>query len=308
MSTRARPDVACAREQDRRYGLIGRAEALALGMSPGAIGRLVRAGKWVAVYPGVYRLLGAPQSWEGHLLAACIYAGPGAAVSHRAAAALVGLDGFPRGVIELTVTRQLRHRMPAAIHRVTHLDPASVTAVAGIPVTRVERTLFDLASVSTPARLERALEDALRRRLTTHLDLAETLAERARSGRNGTVAFRRLLESRQPIGPAAHSAFERNLEDLLIAGGLPRPVRQHRVMDGDGLAGQVDLGYPTARLALEADSFRWHGGRAPWQRDLMRRNALLQAGWRVLHFTPEDVRGRPSYVVDQVRRALDRQF
>jgi very-short-patch-repair endonuclease len=59
-----------------------------------------------------------------------------------------------------------------------------------------------------------------------------------------------------------------------------------------------------AMVALECDGYRFHGARHQWKRDLERRTALGRLGWRVLHFTWDDVRDRPEWVVDEVRRSL----
>jgi very-short-patch-repair endonuclease len=66
----------------------------------------------------------------------------------------------------------------------------------------------------------------------------------------------------------------------------------------------VDLAYPSARLALEADGYRYHSRRSQWQRDLRRRNELAAAGWTVLHFTWEDVRSGRRETVARVAAAL----
>src|SRR5438270_9369463 len=56
------------------------------------------------------------------------------------------------------------------------------------------------------------------------------------------------------------------------------------------LIARVDFAFPAAKVAVEADGYRWHSGRAQWQQDLERRNALTNLGWRV---RPRDV-GRPE--------------
>ncbi len=50
------------------------------------------------------------------------------------------------------------------------------------------------------------------------------------------------------------------------------------------------------KLALEADSFAWHGERSHLKRDCRRYNVLVLLGWRVLRFTWEDVMLHPEYV------------
>ena len=67
---------------------------------------------------------------------------------------------------------------------------------------------------------------------------------------------------------------------------------------------RVDLAYPGARLAVEADSRVWHAGRHDVQRNSTKSNELVARGWRVLHFTWFDVTSRPAYVVATVELQL----
>src|SRR5258708_37947519 len=86
-----------------------------------------RRGVWNALYPGVYRLAGAPSTWRQSLLAACLAWGDGAVVSHRAAAALWSLPGFASHVIELSVPRGRQRVRPGKVHRPMSLGSADVT-------------------------------------------------------------------------------------------------------------------------------------------------------------------------------------
>jgi len=65
---------------------------------------LLASGAIVRVRHEVYRLNGAPSTWQARIAAAQLAAGPGAVVSHRSAAALYGLDGFDhQRVVHLSV-------------------------------------------------------------------------------------------------------------------------------------------------------------------------------------------------------------
>ena len=77
--------------------------------------------------------------------------------------------------------------------------------------------------------------------------------------------------------------------------------------EGEREVARIDLAYPRARLAIEADSFRWHSGRETWQRDLSRQNLLVLRGWTVLRFTWDDVAHRGGHVVAEVARALEQK-
>src|SRR5690242_13026626 len=151
----------------RQHGVFSRDQALACGMSRATITRRVDAGAWVRVYPGVYRLAGAPVTWKQSLLAACLAWGDGVAVSHRAAAALHELIGFKPGRIELIVPRKRERALPHNVHRPRYLDTVDVMTLDTIRVTRPARTLIDLATCVDSDLLEEALDDALRRRLVS---------------------------------------------------------------------------------------------------------------------------------------------
>ncbi|WP_261558740.1 endonuclease domain-containing protein [Frankia tisae] len=70
------------------------------------------------------------------------------------------------------------------------------------------------------------------------------------------------------------------------------------------LLARVDLAWPEARVAVEADGAAVHSQPDALFRDRIRQNALLARGWRVLRFTWEDVVMRSAYVVATVSRLL----
>ncbi|HZH03224.1 MAG TPA: hypothetical protein VEY30_05520, partial [Myxococcaceae bacterium] len=147
----------------RQYGVLSRAQALACGLSEDEIqGRLER-GAWVRRLPSVYRLMGSPPGWMQELMAAVLWAGPGAAVSHRAAAALWKMDGFSPEGVELSAPHQLRAEPGIIVHRTGRLDRKDVVWIARLPATGAARTLLDLGAVVDPERVEEALECCLRR-------------------------------------------------------------------------------------------------------------------------------------------------
>ena len=79
------------RMAERQWGVIARWQLLECGLSVAAISRWVSAGRLHRIYPGVYAVGHAALSTEGILLAAILYAGPGAALSHASAAHWWGL-------------------------------------------------------------------------------------------------------------------------------------------------------------------------------------------------------------------------
>ena len=56
---------------------------------------------------------------------------------------------------------------------------------------------------------------------------------------------------------------------------MPQPDMQFAIKANDRVIAVVDFAYPDARLAIEADGYRWHSGRVRWDRDRARRNQQL---------------------------------
>ena len=85
-------------------------DARGLGISPRQITSWTAAGRLVHAAPNVYVVAGAPTTWRQRLSVAAGSSGGWA--SHRAAAALWGLNGFSPRQIEVLVPYGLRRRRP----------------------------------------------------------------------------------------------------------------------------------------------------------------------------------------------------
>lgn len=280
-------------------------QSIAGGVSARGVQRRVATGRWEAVHRGVYRIGGSPRSWHQDLLAACLAAGPGAVASHRAAAALWGLDGFRPGPIELSVVRSRFHRLGSTVvHRSTDLDPAAATRRLGIPVTVPARTLVDLGAVVRPLMVERALDDALSRRLVSLSQLRAALDSVARRGRRGAGVLRALLDVRADADERIESVLEARMLGLCRAASLPRPTCQHAVRVGGRVVATVDFAYPDRRIVVEVDGYEHHASLQAFGRDRTRQNDLVEGGWTVLRFTWRDVTQRPQAVVARLARVL----
>ncbi len=254
------------------------------------------------MHTNVYRVAGTPITWRQSLLAASL--GLNAVVSHRSAAALWRLVGFKHGIVELIMPRnRQRHDGRLVLHR-ARLSPTEITTIERIPVTTPARTLLDVAAIASPNAVEEALDDALRRKLVSVPRLRTYLDAQPR-GRAGVRVLRAFVEARAQGGGAPDSPLETKIWRILVAAGITDGVRQHRIVDRGLTVAIPDVVFLDEMVAVEADSFEWHGSRSRWLRDLRRRNALLALGWRVLHFTWDDL-ARPDVVVATVLAALGR--
>ena len=103
---------------------------------------------------------------------------------------------------------------------------------------------------------------------------------------------------------SAESPQETRLRLLVRRSGLPRPVAQHRVLDGGRFVARVDLAWPEHRVALEYDGL-WHADPRQFARDRQRLNRLTAAGWRVVFVTAADLH-RPDELIARLTAALAR--
>ena len=282
-------------------GLVTKSQAHALGMSSSAISRRVNSGRWERLLTGVYRSAEVPVNWEQAVLAACLAGGLGSAASHACAAALHGLDEIPRGVLEIWTSRRLRGGQ--LLCHIARLPETDVTRVSGIPVTTVERTMLDLASVMDRDHLELVPDSALRQRKTSIARMRWRLQHVPPHGAKGVGKLRELVDERSVTSPISESALEVRLAQLIRRAGLPPPQTQFRVLEGNRFVGRFDFAYPEAKLIIEVDGYRWHSGNQAWQRDRKRDNILNRLGWTILRFTADDLKDRAG-VVSQISEIL----
>ncbi len=266
----------------------------------------VRTGRWTQVWRGIYALPGSPPSARRALMMACLRAGEGAAISHSTAAWIIGFDGFRDDRIEISTSRGIQCS-GLVVHRVKSLPRWDVQVIDGIRLTTPTRTLIDLAGAVTSERLELCLEEALRRRLTSITYVRRRLNALRASGRPGIKALAKLLDERAPDTATTASRAQIRLRRLIRDSDLPPPQEEYVIYDGDRFIARVDFGYPSLKLAIEAESWEYHQGKAPWKRDLQRRNELAELGWEVTHVTWEDLTERPLETLDRIRAARRRR-
>lgn len=231
-------------------------------------------------------------------MAAVLACGCNAVLSHRGAASLWELHVGSGAALDVTVSGRSRYGRPGiALHRVRDLCPDDVVRRDGIPVTTVARTLLDLAEVLQPRQLERVFEEAEQLRI---LDVRAVRQLCRRSpGRRGLRPLAALLARDHLASEDTRSELERRFIDLCRSAGLPRPA-VNAVIAGF----EVDAVWPSARVVVELDGFRFHRTRAAFERDRVRDAALQLAGYRVLRVTHRRLEKEPVAVAEAVRSLL----
>ena len=247
------------------------------------------------MFGGVYRLSGAPITWNQRLLAGVL--ATGGAGSHRAAVAVWGAELGPVPPVEVSVDRGRAPRPPGVVvHRTTNLTARDITRRYGILVTNPLRTLVDLGAVAGHAQVEDALDSLTSRRIITVEGVQAYRARLAGKGRRGVGVLGDVLDNRALGTQRADGMLEPVMARLCRANALEMPAFQVWVWIEGGWR-RMDFAYEAEMINIEVDGYEDHGGKYDnWADDLERDNVLTALGWRVLRFTWNDVRHRPAYV------------
>lgn len=303
---RRRADASIATKAATQYGIVTREQAHEHGLTDRQIRLRLENGRWERFALHTFRIAGAPGSWRQQLMAACLAAGPGAAASHRSAAALHRFDGFAPGIVEITVPHGRRDfRMAGVIvHSSSNWCDDDVGIVADIPVSTPERTLCTLAAIASEEQVESALDSAERDRTVRRSDVAQTHDDVRERGRNGVAALGRILFRRAELAGIPRSVLERRMLRLLERHGVALPACQVPVRRPDGRMAYLDFAYRDLALGIEVDGNIAHATPAQRSADNVRGNGVALRDIRLIRFTYEQVTREPEMVAATVRSHL----
>jgi hypothetical protein len=118
----------------RQLGFVTRMDARTAGLSRDAMRHRIARGDWIGHGARVLRRTGAPWTKASPLMCAVLDAGPGAVLSHGAAAAWWGLPGFDLRPVDVTRPRGLTGAptsLADRVHDVRTLGGFVVVATGG---------------------------------------------------------------------------------------------------------------------------------------------------------------------------------
>jgi very-short-patch-repair endonuclease len=280
----------------RQHGVISRLQLIRLGLSDDEIDRRIKAGRLHPLHRGVYAVGHRNISREGRYLAAVLFAGEGAVLSHRAAADVWELRASRESEIDVIAPAHRRGDANVRI-RQDQLDPSETTRRHGIRVTKPLRTLLDLAAVVSQKELERAIRQAVYRRLTTTALLADAVHER--TGRRGAKSMGIALIH---LGEAPGQTRSDLEDDFLIF------LRKHRLpmpeLNMKTPVGEVDCMWREQRLIVELDGRDAHDSTPAFEADRERDAALQASGWRVIRITSRRMRHDGQRLASELRAIL----
>jgi very-short-patch-repair endonuclease len=295
-------DREVARLAAQQHGVVAFWQLQSLGIDRAAASRRTSTGRWHRVHDGVYAVGHSALTQNGRFHAAVLACGPGAVLSHRSAAELLGLRADRRTVIDVTAPNR-RGRSPAGIsaHRHGALKPDDRATACGIPCTSVEKTLLDLAAVTPVWQLRKAIAEA---EVLQIVDLTALRALLRRSrGRRGVARLRLILDELHPETKRTRSELEQMFLRMCDRTGLP-PPEVNATLDIAGRQFTPDFLWRDAGLIFEADGRRFHDTASAFQRDRWREQQLQLAGWRVSRCTWEQVETEPQRLASTVRGLL----
>jgi very-short-patch-repair endonuclease len=293
----------------RQHGVVSRGQLRHLGMSDTAISRAAKIGRLHLIFRGVYAVGHPPRSEHSRLMAAVLACGKGAVVSHRSAAALLGLIDKGPVVIDVIAPPSRGRKIDGIyLHRVRPPRLEETGTMHRIPCTSPSRTLVDLAGVVGERTLRSAFERAATRRRMLDIAAIEASIDPRRRGMKvllGLVEEWRgaaaLLDKRGRL----KSPLEAKVLPLLVQRDLPAPLLNAPVQIADGRI-EVDFLWPDHRFALEADSRDFHGTAVAFERDRRRDRELWRAGYAVLRVTSREAEREPEAVAATVAARLSR--
>jgi very-short-patch-repair endonuclease len=282
--------------------VVGRRQLLELGLSRDAIAGRVRRGQLHQLHPGVYAVGYRSVGGKGRWMAAVLYCGPGAVLSHRSAAALWGLTSSG-ATVAVTVPR--RSRSSRSIQRHFSLLPADeVTVRDGIPVTTVPRTLLDRAATTSPESLERELRESEYLRLHDRLSLPHLLDRYP--ARRGSVAARECLARRRESPGRVRRGLEERFVGFLDRHALARP-HFNALVEAGPKTYEVDCLWLPQRQIVELDGWEGHGTRRAFREDRARDRRLRVAGYEITRIAWSQLDDEPTQIAADLRVLLDKR-
>jgi hypothetical protein len=290
----SQPKVDLETLASRQRGLISRAQAFACGLDDQTIRRMIASGRWQRTLPGQYSTFTGELTLEQRRVSAALYLRGRGQMTGVAALAWHGFRHIPEYsefmMLVIHTTRRTS-RDHVRVVRTEQLDDNAVQA-SGYVVCSVARATADACRYLTDIRQIRSIvAEAVQRKLTTVTALTRELD---RAGASRTRLFRKALSE---ISAGARSAAEVDMQHIMAELTGIRTEWNPRLVLPDGTQlPSPDAYLPDAGMAIEVDSREYHLDPEGWQRTMRRHNVLTQCGLVVLHFTPSEIRSRPTYV------------
>ena len=199
-------------------------------------------------------------------------------------------------MIDISIARHSSLRRPGIrFHDRAGLWNRDMTSRAGIPLTSPVKTFLDLATVTGPITLERAINEADKLDVIDADSLRKALEDHP--GQPGICLLRHVLD--EHTFRLSDDELERFFRPLATAAGLPTPLTKVMVDEFE-----VDFFWPELGLVVETDGWRYHRTPSAQTRDALRFQRHVASGLTPLRFSHHQVKYEPRHVEDILRRTV----
>ncbi|WP_123025579.1 hypothetical protein [Mycolicibacterium stellerae] len=250
-----------------------------------------------ALFPDVYAPKEAANSLRSNTIGAWLWSRRDGVISGRAAAALHGAKWVDDDTPVEMIWRCGRPP-PGIIVRNELIEDHEIVEIAGLTVTSLQRTAWDIAR-HMPRDIAVRHLDALANATDVKASDVLLLGERYQRAR-GLPRARKALAL---VDGGAQSPRETWLRLLLIDAGNPPPRTQIRVTDGFNEA-FIDMGYDEPKVGLDYDGQYHFTDRGRYVHDIGRAELIDGQGWIDIHVVAEHTRG---YILHRVGEAFSRR-
>jgi very-short-patch-repair endonuclease len=276
----------------------------ALGLGGASISHRVQSGRLHRLLPSVYAVGHRLVTRHGWWMAAVLASGSTAVLSHRSASALWGIQSYSEGPVDVTLSHKSTSSRQIRRHCAT-LPADEITVEAGVPVTTVPRTVFDLAASGSSELVLSLLREIEYRQLYDALSLLDLIARYP--GRKGTRRIEWALGrlSNEPPG-RRRSRLEERFAPFLRRHRIPIPRFNDWIVLGPKRF-QVDCHWPGSGQIVELDGWEGHRTRTAFREDRARDRALRVAGYSVTRLTWAQLDDEPEAIAADLRALLGKR-
>lgn len=267
----------------------------------------LRGNSWRHLGRDIYADARIPETHGLRIRAAALAMPSQAALGGRSAAWCLGVRyANATEPVDVVVPPNVRFDSGRGIRvRRAALPENDVTTIAGFRITAGERTAWDIACGQDIVEAVVMLDALCARRQVTAAGLAERLElSRTRGGRHHRTRRVQAERAISLMDPRAASPPESRLRVHIVLDGLPIPVPQFEIMDGDIFVARLDLAWPEYRVAVEYDGF-WHNATDDrFVFDRQRAARISAMGWRIIPVSARQLSDDLPRLLSDIRRTL----
>jgi very-short-patch-repair endonuclease len=182
-----------------------------------------------------------------------------------------------------------------------HVAPpaATVLTMSGVPLSPPAQTFVELAEYLPLVDLVVAGDFIVRKQWCTPEELVAFC--RASKDRHAGKALRAAKYVREGVD----SPMETRLRMLIVLAGLPEPLVNFKVYDGQGnVRRRFDLSYPGLRVIVEYDGRQHAEDSGQYDSDIFRREELDDGEWRIVVVTAKGIYQNPEETLRRIVKVL----